>query len=126
MGGNVGNYIEANHWAVGMAYRYLHANEVFQGSAYQPQFQEGGTNAVKYCNPAMDALIDQAEQLYRPEDADRRLALYQEVERMMLADVPIVPLYTLNLVRLRSPRFQGHYLHPLWREDWESYWTNPQ
>jgi hypothetical protein len=45
LGGNIGNYIEANHWAVGMDYRYLHADEVFQGSAYQPQFQQGGTNA---------------------------------------------------------------------------------
>lgn len=45
LGGGFGTYLEGGHWEGNFTYRYLNADEIFQGGAYQPQFQAGGTNA---------------------------------------------------------------------------------
>ena len=45
MGGDIGTYLMANQWAAGIDYRYLHADEVFQGDHYRPEFEQGKTNA---------------------------------------------------------------------------------
>ncbi|MBI3978467.1 MAG: ABC transporter substrate-binding protein [Chloroflexi bacterium] len=87
---------------------------------------DGGTNGFKYCNPKLDELRTEADKLYRPEDQPKRLQMYQELEREWLAASAYIPLYQINLVRLRAPRFKGMFLHPLWWEDWESVWTLPK
>jgi hypothetical protein len=38
-------YLEAHRFEANLTYRYLHADEIFKGDEYQPQYQQGGTNA---------------------------------------------------------------------------------
>ncbi|MBI3976847.1 MAG: ABC transporter substrate-binding protein, partial [Chloroflexi bacterium] len=87
---------------------------------------DGKSNRYKYCNPKLDEIKAEADKLYKPEDQPKRLQMYQEIEKALLAEYMHVPFYQMNLIRLRSPRFKGHYLDPLWWENWEDYWTLPK
>ncbi len=58
----------------------------------------GESNYSLYSNPAVDKSLDQAAQ---EKDLETRLKLYQQAERMILADYPVMPLthgrsYTLT------------------------------
>jgi oligopeptide transport system substrate-binding protein len=57
-----------------------------------------GLNPAGYCNPEVNALLDRAAVRTRPEERARLLA---EAEALILADLPVLPLYyhaSLNLV----------------------------
>ncbi|MBI3978132.1 MAG: ABC transporter substrate-binding protein, partial [Chloroflexi bacterium] len=93
------------------------ANYPEVADVYSSQFgcvnvSDGGTNRLKYCNPKLDEMKAEADKLYKPEDQPKRLQMYQEIEKALLAEYMFVPFYQMNLIRLRSPRFKGHYLDP--------------
>ena len=77
----------------------------------EPLFKTGAEfNDAGYTNPEVDALIDQAGV---EEDPVQRLALYQEIERLLLEDVALIPL-THNITDvLVKPRVKGFVLSPL-------------
>jgi peptide/nickel transport system substrate-binding protein len=50
----------------------------------------GGTNAGRYSNPALDALIDKA---LATVDDDKREALLQEASQVVMQDYGILPLH---------------------------------
>lgn len=50
----------------------------------------GGPNYTHYRNPAFDALYDQANATV---DDSERIALYSRLDSMVMADVPVIPLY---------------------------------
>lgn len=58
-----------------------------------------------------DALVEEAG---HTTDATRRLALYHEAEAIVLAELPVIPLYFNSLHYLISPRVHGWRLDPLW------------
>jgi ABC-type transport system substrate-binding protein len=67
-------------------------------------------NMVNYSNPAFDALLEEA----RVElDPNRRLALYQEAETLLLADYGTIPLRHAVSYILVNPRVQGYVHSPL-------------
>jgi len=47
-----------------------------------------GNNNMGYCNPAVDALLEQASSLANLED---QVPLYNEAQEMVMADAPIIP-----------------------------------
>lgn len=61
-------------------------------------------NNANYSNPAYDRLIDQADS---ERDNAKRLALYQEAERMVVADAPWVPIYYQRDMELVKPYVSG-------------------
>jgi oligopeptide transport system substrate-binding protein len=63
-----------------------------------------GLNLTGYSNPHYDELLDQA---VREVDLDRRRALLEEAERVMLADHPVLPLYFYVNKHLIKPWVQG-------------------
>ncbi|MCB8963018.1 MAG: hypothetical protein H6651_22090 [Ardenticatenales bacterium] len=68
---------------------------------------ESNFNLAEYSNPELDALLEQA----RVElDSATRLALYHEIELMLLADVGVIPVSHGVSHRLVSPRVQGYVL----------------
>lgn len=73
-------------------------------------------NHARWHNPAYDRLVLEAG---RTTDAARRLALYREAEALMLADLPVIPLYFNTQNFLLSPRVHG------WRSDglWTRFYT---
>jgi len=67
-------------------------------------------NVAGYDNPDVDALLEEA----RIElDQARRLALYQEIEAALLADVAAIPLLHGVDNILVNPRIQGYVLAPM-------------
>jgi len=74
-------------------------------------FSSGQDNNVSgYANPELDEVLDEAA---AEEDRDRRMALYQQAERMVIDDAPCVPLlFGANQV-LVKPYVSGYVPGPL-------------
>ncbi len=64
----------------------------------------GGRNYYGYSNSLYDALLDEVEAERIP--SRRRLLMY-ETERLLLNDVPFIPLYTYVTKRMVNPRLKG-------------------
>lgn len=63
-----------------------------------------GNNRTGYASPAYDALIEKAN---RSLDAQERLAVFQEAEKLLLEDCPLAPVYFYTRIYLKSPRVTG-------------------
>lgn len=63
-----------------------------------------GVNVAGYANPAFDALYARAE---RTRDLAARAELFRQAEAMVLADMPVAPLYFYAGRRLVSQRVTG-------------------
>lgn len=94
---------------------------------YQSQH---GQNDSGYNNASYDRLLEQIQSERIPS---RRARLMREAERMLLADQPILPLYTYVTKRLVNPDVQGwqtnimdhHYSKDLYFESIKSAATEP-
>lgn len=62
------------------------------------------SNESRYYNPEIDALIDQAK---AEQDSARRFELYQEIQRITQIDVPVIPLYSPEIVAVMRPDVNG-------------------
>lgn len=72
----------------------------------------GGSNVAKYCNPAVDALIDRARVAADP------LPLWRELVRTIAADEPAAFMYAPTYVTLLDRRFTHVTIRP------ESWWSD--
>ncbi|MGK9231806.1 peptide ABC transporter substrate-binding protein [Inquilinus limosus] len=64
----------------------------------------GELSTSDYANAAYDALLDQAS---AETDAARRGQILQQAERMMIADMPVIPLFFYTSRHLVSPAVKG-------------------
>jgi ABC-type oligopeptide transport system substrate-binding subunit len=71
----------------------------------------GGSNAAFYCNPAVDALGNKAR---ANPNSTVRYAQYRQMERMVMAGAPWVPLYDGVLYDFHGSHLGGFYIHPVW------------
>lgn len=85
------------------------------------QATSGSTNVAFYCNSAVDALGNAAR---GNPNQTQRYHQYQQMERLVMADAPWVPLYNDVLWDARSPRVHGFYIHPVWPYIYEQYWLS--
>jgi ABC-type transport system substrate-binding protein len=75
-------------------------------------------NASYYSNPMVDKELNHAITM---EDQSQRLELYQKIQKQILADDPIVPLWNEKKTYFRNPDIQGIEFHPVWYQvyqDW--------
>jgi oligopeptide transport system substrate-binding protein len=70
----------------------------------------GQINASGYRNPAYDALLDESR---RQPDRERRFAVLEQAEAMIMADEPIIPLNFNVTQALVSPHVAGFAPSPL-------------
>lgn len=63
---------------------------LFYEACHSSQFAPNGLNRVRYKNPEMDRLTDAARSV---SDTDKRRALYSKAERILLEDLPYLPLW---------------------------------
>jgi len=69
----------------------------------------GTQNYTGYANPAYDALLDAAA---AERDGAKRLDLLRQAETVLLADQPVIPLYTHVTQNLVHPRVRGWVDNP--------------
>lgn len=87
------------------------------GSEFIPTAQNGfgGFNREAYRNPALDAILNRAEQADRPE----RKVLYGEAQEILARDLPYLPLWHESSVAIASDRLLDYkpsahgFLRPL-------------
>jgi peptide/nickel transport system substrate-binding protein len=61
-------------------------------TVYDQYYRSGVTPRIQYKNPEFDKLIDEEQ---RTGDPKKRVAILQQAGRILMEDVPLVPLYTL-------------------------------
>ncbi|HLE43324.1 MAG TPA: ABC transporter substrate-binding protein [Methylomirabilota bacterium] len=76
-------------------------------------YRKGGpaTKRVAYDNPKVNDLIATAK---KEVDSQKRAALYMEIQKLALEDVPYVPLVQPKLYVGISPALRGYAIHPIW------------
>ena len=68
------------------------------------------SNYSRYSNLRFDAVLERAS--YAADDQDR-MALYADAERILAADIPVIPVFHYSISRLVKPRIGGYRMHPL-------------
>jgi ABC-type transport system substrate-binding protein len=75
--------------------------------------------SIGYCNPEYDALVDRANSELDPE---RRLALVEESQRVLVADAPSIFAYNPTNVWLVKPHVIG-YSPTAPNQHWPGWWS---
>ena len=75
---------------------------------------DGGSNAGKYANPALDKLLDDGRLNFEQE---KREAIYDEVQQIIAADAAMIPVFHVAQVNVAKPGLTGYAVHPT-----ETYW----
>lgn len=80
---------------------------------YHSRFIEeaGSQNAAFYKDPVVDRLLEEAAFCV---EEPRRLALYQQVEQILVSNGSMIVLGHENLFALRQPWLKGPLLEPMW------------
>ncbi len=77
---------------------------------YSPNFSPAGPDKTHYQSAEYDHLYEAA--LREPNEAARQL-LYQQLDRLMLAECPVIVLYYDEVVRLTQPNVRGLQADPM-------------
>lgn len=75
-----------------LPFYYVGRPAIDADTVYDQYFRAGVTKRVSYNNPEFNRLIDEEQ---RTGDPKKRTALLQEAGRILMEDVPLVPLYNL-------------------------------
>jgi ABC-type transport system substrate-binding protein len=71
----------------------------------------GTFNEPWYCDPKVDKF---ANRLKGMANRDQRLAQYPTLDKMVMQDAPIVPVYYPKYYDLRSTQIHNYYASPIW------------
>ncbi|RSK47778.1 ABC transporter substrate-binding protein [Hymenobacter rigui] len=77
---------------------------------YSPNFAPAGPNKTHFKRPAYDQLYQQAK---LEQDADKRYALYQQMDRLVTEECPVIAVYYDEVVRLTQNNVQGLTPNPM-------------
>jgi peptide/nickel transport system substrate-binding protein len=80
---------------------------------HSSQVENKGSNVISYKNPRVDAIL---EEYRRTFDADKRIELYREFQRILNAEQPYTFLFMQKAVTAVSRRFHGVEVLPGVRE----------
>ncbi len=73
-----------------------------------------------YSNPGVDELLQKARATM---DAQQRQNLYAQAEKLILTDMPALPLYSYRYHRVVGPRLRGFAVDPMGTTDLRSVWV---
>lgn len=71
----------------------------------------GTYNESWYCDPKVDRY---AHKLKIMQNQQKRLSLYPKLDRMIMSDAPVVPLYTPVWYDIHSTSLHHYYYNPVW------------
>ncbi|TFZ67957.1 ABC transporter substrate-binding protein [Hymenobacter sp. UV11] len=77
---------------------------------YSPNFSPAGPDKTHYKSAEYDQLYQQA---IREQDAARRTALYQAMDRLVVRDQPVISLYYDEIIRLTQRNVRGLTPNPM-------------
>ena len=77
---------------------------------YSPNFSPAGPNKTHFKSAFYDRLYQQAN---REQNTEKRYDLYRQMDRLMMADAPVVPLYYDEVVRLTQNNVRGLRPNPM-------------
>jgi len=80
---------------------------------------EGGANPSFWWDPTVEK---QLKESFAMTDGAQRLALFDEMQKEIMAQAPAVPLFQPNVNSVFSQRMRGWYLPPVWIFDFLDYW----
>ena len=87
---------------------------------------ESGMNDTGWSNSRFDQLINQASQIKNKEE---RFSLFQEAEKILTDEVPLIPIYYYTKIKLKSPKVMGWHEnlldHPYYKGVYIQTDTNP-
>jgi peptide/nickel transport system substrate-binding protein len=75
-----------------LPFYYVGRPAIDADTVYDQYFRSGTTKRSEYKNPEFDRLIDEEQ---KTGDPKKRVAILQEASRLLMEDVPLIPLYTL-------------------------------
>jgi peptide/nickel transport system substrate-binding protein len=75
-----------------LPFYYVGRPAIDADTVYDQYFRSGTSKRSEYKNPEFDRLIDEEQ---KTGDPKKRVAILQEAGRILMDDVPLVPLYTL-------------------------------
>ena len=80
-------------------------------------------NDSAYSNPEVDAALEKAAV---EQDEEVRLRMYQDIEKMILEDLPVAPFYQSTKRHvLVKPYVEGYYLAPIGIHIWKDISIKP-
>ncbi|OUJ71977.1 ABC transporter substrate-binding protein [Hymenobacter crusticola] len=77
---------------------------------YSPNFSPAGPNKTHFKSAAYDKLYAQAK---LEQDPQKRYALYQQMDRIVVEESPVIPLYYDQVVRLTQNNIHGLTPNPM-------------
>jgi len=81
-----------------------------------------GSNQDFYSNPKVDEL---ARQALAEQNREKRIKLYQDIERLLMDDAVHVPLFNNISYYMHNPRIQGFYSRSEYGPFFERMWIKP-
>ena len=75
-----------------LPFYYVGRPAIDADTVYDQYFRSGTTKRSEYKNPDFDRLIEEEQ---KTGDSKKRVAILQEASRVLMEDVPLLPLYTL-------------------------------
>jgi peptide/nickel transport system substrate-binding protein len=84
--------------------------ETFFSLLYSKNFAPYGFNYTHFKNPEFDLLYEKS---LRTIDEKEKIKIYQEMDKIIVDEAPIIPLYYDEVVRLVNPKISGLSLNPV-------------
>lgn len=84
--------------------------ENFMSLFYSKNFAPKGINFFHYSNQHFDGLYEKAAQ---SADASEKIKLYQEMDKLLIEDAPVITLFYDQVVRLVNPSIQNLSTNPM-------------
>lgn len=111
-----GHQIDEQLWSMD----YPDAYDVYYGAMGCIANGAGTYSGAKYCDPAADALIPQAQNYPL---GPRRDALFRQAQARVLKGAAQIPLVFLKSTEIVSPKVHGFYYQPAFGWQFENYWV---
>ena len=90
-----------------LAWVGINTPDIFKYTSHSKSIPPGGANRGRYINPQVDELIDQAETQQNLAD---QLKYYVELQRLLLKDLPYVPLWYEDNVLITRKHIKNYRL----------------
>jgi peptide/nickel transport system substrate-binding protein len=80
---------------------------------------DGGSNQSWWYSPQAEALYTQT--LVEPDPA-KRIQLFQQMQKIIMAQAPVVPLFQPVFNAMAASTVGGFYVHPVWQLKYDDFW----